>query len=60
MINNEISNALKKWIMDWKKTYGDYPSFDECLSWINWKFDDFIPSKNEIDLIEEILKNIEN
>tara|TARA_B100001287_G_scaffold193338_1_gene163457 strand:- start:381 stop:563 length:183 start_codon:yes stop_codon:yes gene_type:complete len=55
MFDSEQALALTKWINQWKNTYGERPSLEECITWIEWKFDDKINSEKEKIKIETIL-----
>ena len=59
MINNDEALALNKWINEWKKTYGENPTFEECLSWINWKFERSFVSNSDLESIKVVLKKEE-
>tara|TARA_B100000965_G_scaffold6553_1_gene5161 strand:- start:687 stop:869 length:183 start_codon:yes stop_codon:yes gene_type:complete len=38
MIDIEKANDLTKWIQQWKKTYEENPSLEECFTWFEWRF----------------------
>ena len=56
MINIEEAAALGKWIQEWKKTYLECPTLDECFTWFEWKFKDKDLSKDDKKSIEIILE----
>tara|TARA_B100000579_G_C22292303_1_gene603326 strand:+ start:328 stop:510 length:183 start_codon:yes stop_codon:yes gene_type:complete len=55
MLNTEMIIALSKWISNWKNTYGEIPSINESITWIEWQFNDIKISKNDKDSIQTIL-----
>jgi len=55
MFDSDKVLALTKWIKEWKNTYGETPSIDECITWIEWKFEENRLSENEKIKIEKIL-----
>ena len=40
MLNTDEANSLGKWIQNWKKTYGENPKINECITWFEWKYKD--------------------
>ena len=38
MIDVNEAAALMKWIQQWKITYSENPSIDECFTWFEWQF----------------------
>ena len=56
MFDSEKALALTRWINDWKNTYGESPSIEECITWIEWKFEENKISDKEKIKIETILK----
>tara|TARA_Y100001978_G_C23684333_1_gene430946 strand:- start:357 stop:539 length:183 start_codon:yes stop_codon:yes gene_type:complete len=55
MLSTEKVIALTKWIKNWKKTYGENPTLEECITWIEWKFEDFSISQSDKESISEVL-----
>ena len=55
MIDAKKAAALGKWIQEWKKTYAESPSIDECFTWYEWQFKSKSLSKNEKESIKIIL-----
>ena len=55
MFDSDKVLALTKWIQEWKNTYGETPSIDECITWIEWKFEVNRLSDNEKIKIKKIL-----
>ena len=55
MFDSDKVLALTKWIQEWKNTYGETPSIDECITWIEWKFEVNRLSENEKIKIKKIL-----
>tara|TARA_Y100001968_G_scaffold327362_1_gene372248 strand:- start:3718 stop:3903 length:186 start_codon:yes stop_codon:yes gene_type:complete len=55
MINIEEANCLVKWIKEWKITYQDNPSLEECYVWFEWKFNNKYLSKDDKNHIKDIL-----
>ncbi len=55
MLTTEAVISLSKWIQEWKITYGENPSIDECVTWVEWKFTDCSISQSEKKSIEVIL-----
>ena len=56
MFDTEKALALTRWIKEWKNTYGEIPSIEECITWIEWKFEENRISEKEKIKIEKILK----
>ena len=56
MFDSDKALALIRWINEWKNTYGETPSIEECITWIEWKFEDKRISDIEKIKIEKILK----
>ena len=56
MINIEEAEALGKWIQEWKKTYSESPTLDECFTWFEWKFKNKDLSKNDKKSIKTFLE----
>ena len=56
MFDSDKVLALTRWINEWKNTYGETPSIEECITWIEWKFEDKRISDIEKIKIEKILK----
>ena len=55
MINVEETAALDKWIKEWKKTYSESPSLDECCTWFEWQFKNKYLSESDKKTIKAIL-----
>tara|TARA_Y100000589_G_C27160385_1_gene632506 strand:+ start:1562 stop:1744 length:183 start_codon:yes stop_codon:yes gene_type:complete len=55
MLTTDIVIALSRWIKDWKITYGEYPTLDECITWVEWKFKVSSVTQGEKERISEIL-----
>ena len=55
MFDSEKALALTRWINEWKNTYGERPSIDECITWIEWKFEESRISEKEKIKIKTIL-----
>ena len=55
MLTTEKVIALTKWIQNWKRTYGENPTLDECITWVEWNFEDSSISKDEKQSILEVL-----
>ena len=55
MLATEKVIALTTWIKNWRKTYGENPTLDECITWIEWKFEENKISEKEKIKIETIL-----
>ena len=56
MIEIKEAEALGKWIQQWKKTYSENPTLDECFTWFEWQFKNKNLSKNEKESIKLILE----
>tara|TARA_Y100000589_G_scaffold332293_1_gene391263 strand:+ start:2114 stop:2296 length:183 start_codon:yes stop_codon:yes gene_type:complete len=55
MLSTEKVIALTKWIKNWKNTYGESPTLEECITWLEWNFKDSIVSQSEKNSIIEVL-----
>ena len=55
MLNSDKALALARWINEWKNTYGENPSIEECITWIEWKFEENQISEKEKIAIETLL-----
>ena len=55
MIDDKGATALRKWIKQWEKTYGESPSLKECIIWYEWQFEEKELSKGDHNSIKEIL-----
>ena len=55
MFDSNKAHALSKWINEWKNTYGEMPSIEECITWVEWKFEHSKISEEEIIKIETLL-----
>ena len=55
MFDSEKALALTRWINEWKNTYGENPSIEECITWVEWKFEENRICEKEKIKIEEIL-----
>ena len=40
MLNTDEANGLAKWIQNWNKTYKQNPKLNECITWLEWKYED--------------------
>ena len=40
MLTTEKVIALTTWIKNWKNTYGEKPTLEECITWFEWNFED--------------------
>ena len=61
MIDVNEAAALAKWIQEWKKTYSENPTIDECFTWFEWQFKNKELSKIDKVSIKTILDfNSEN
>ena len=47
--------ALTKWIKNWKNTYGENPTLEECITWFEWNFEDSSVSESIKKSIQEVL-----
>tara|TARA_B100001115_G_C15763238_1_gene374016 strand:+ start:219 stop:401 length:183 start_codon:yes stop_codon:yes gene_type:complete len=57
MLKTEVIIALTKWIQNWKKIYGESPTIDECITWLEWKFEDSSISEDQKKLVEAVLNS---
>ena len=55
MLTTEKVIALTTWIKNWKKTYGEKPSLEECITWVEWNFEDTSVSESVKESIQEVL-----
>jgi len=55
MFDSDKALSLTRWINEWKHTYGETPSMEECITWIEWKFEDNRISNEEKIKIKKIL-----
>lgn len=55
MLSTKVIISLTKWIQEWKRTYRETPSLDECITWIEWKFEDSYITQSDKNLIKEVL-----
>jgi len=55
MLTTEKIISLTKWINNWKKTYGEKPTLEECITWLEWKFRDSSISQSEKETILEVI-----
>ena len=55
MIDVNEAAALAKWIQQWKKTYSENPTLDECFTWFEWQFKNKNLSNNDKKSIQTIL-----
>ena len=46
---------LTTWIKNWKNTYGEKPSLEECVTWVEWNFEDSSVSESVKQSIQEVL-----
>ena len=56
MLNTDEANSLGKWIQNWKKTYGENPKLNECITWFKWKYEDKELSPSDESSIATILR----
>ena len=60
MFDSDKALALTRWINEWKNTYGETPSIEECITWVEWKFEEnriSVKEKVEIQRILEFSRN---
>jgi len=55
MLSTEKVIALTRWIKNWKNTYGENPSLEECVTWVEWNFEDKSVSEGVKKSIKEVL-----
>ena len=55
MLTTEKVIALTTWIKNWKKTYGEKPTLEECITWLEWNFKDPSLSESTKKSIQEVL-----
>ena len=55
MLSTKITFALADWIREWRKCRDKYPSFDECVKFVQWKLEDYKLSDSDKRIIESIL-----
>ena len=55
MFDSDKAQALTRWINEWKNTYGETPSIEECITWIEWKFENKRISNKEKVKIKKFL-----
>tara|TARA_B100000900_G_C20341875_1_gene618550 strand:- start:474 stop:662 length:189 start_codon:yes stop_codon:yes gene_type:complete len=55
MFDSDKALALTKWINEWQNTYGEIPSIEECITWIEWKFEEGRITEKEKIKIEKFL-----
>ena len=55
MLTTEKVIALTTWIKNWKITYGEKPSLEECVTWVEWNFEDSSVSESVKQSIQEVL-----
>ena len=56
MLDIDKANSLGKWIQNWKKTYGENPKLNECITWFEWKYEDKELSQSDKTSIATILE----
>ena len=56
MLDIDKANSLGKWIQNWKKTYGENPKLNECITWFEWKYENKEISLGYKSSIATILK----
>ena len=56
MLNTDEAKALAKWIQNWKNTYKENPTLNECITWFEWKYEDKELSPSDKSSISKILK----
>ena len=57
MLDTDQANSLGKWIQNWKKTYGENPKLNECITWFEWKYEKKEISPRDKESIKIILKH---
>ena len=57
MLTTEKVIALIRWIKNWRKTYGENPTLDECVTWVEWQFECTSISKSEKKSIQQVLSS---
>ena len=55
MLTTEKVIALTTWIKNWKNTYGEKPTLEECVTWVEWNFEDSTVSESVKQSIQEVL-----
>ena len=55
MLDTDEAYSLSKWIQNWKKTYGENPKLNECITWFEWKYEDKELSQSDKSSIATIL-----
>ena len=55
MLTKKITFALADWIREWRKCRDNKPSIDECIKFVEWKFEDYKLSDSDKRIIESIL-----
>ena len=56
MLNTDQAHELAKWIKNWKKTYNENPTLNECITWFIWKYEDKKLSPSHKSSIATILR----
>ncbi len=57
MLTTEKIIFLTKWINNWKRTYGEDPTLEECITCLEWKFKDSSISQKEKESILEVISH---
>ena len=52
MLTTKITFALADWIREWRKCRDNNPSIDECIKFVEWKFEDYKLSDIDKRIIE--------
>ena len=55
MLTSTETQALDKWIKEWIKTYREYPSLEECVTWMEWQYSENPLTHDEKNLVKAIL-----
>ena len=55
MLNTKITFALADWIREWRNCRDNNPSIDECIKFVEWKFEDYKLSDIDKRITESIL-----
>tara|TARA_B100000886_G_scaffold113028_1_gene76006 strand:- start:108 stop:290 length:183 start_codon:yes stop_codon:yes gene_type:complete len=55
MLTTKITFALADWIREWQKCRDKNPSIDECIKFVQLKFEDYKLSDSDKIIIESIL-----
>ena len=55
MLTTKVTFALADWIREWRKCRNKSPSIEECVKFVQWKWDDYKLSDSDKRIIESIL-----